>query len=105
MMAWMDAEALARTRATGLATYWSRSRGRYWVKGESSGNRQVVKEIRLDCDGDALLLSVDQTGPACHTGRRSCFDRGVIPLAGSPSVVDRESDRDRAVREAEPDGG
>lgn len=105
MLAWMDAEALSRTRATGLATYWSRSRGRYWVKGETSGHHQVVRKIRLDCDGDALLLSVDQTGPACHTGRRSCFDRGVIPLAGSLSGVDRESDHDPGVREAEPGYG
>lgn len=73
MLAWMDAEALRRTRDTGRATYWSRSRGEYWVKGETSGHHQEVREIRVDCDGDALLLLVDQTGPACHTGERSCF--------------------------------
>lgn len=73
MLAWMDAEALRRTRETGRATYWSRSRQEYWVKGETSGNAQHVREIRLDCDGDAILLLVDQEGVACHTGRRSCF--------------------------------
>ena len=73
MLAWMDAEALRRTRETGRATYWSRSRQEYWVKGDTSGNAQHVREIRLDCDGDAILLLVDQEGVACHTGRRSCF--------------------------------
>lgn len=77
MLAWMDAEALRRTRDTGRATYWSRSRGEYWVKGETSGHRQAVREIRIDCDGDALLLLVDQEGPACHTGTRSCFDEPI----------------------------
>lgn len=78
MLAWMDAEALRRTLATGRATYWSRSRMEYWVKGETSGNTQAVKEVRVDCDADALLLLVDQSGPACHTGLRSCFDTGVL---------------------------
>lgn len=78
MLAWMDAEALRRTLATGRATYWSRSRAEYWVKGETSGNTQAVKEVRVDCDADALLLLVDQSGPACHTGLRSCFDTGVL---------------------------
>lgn len=78
MLAWMDAEALARTLATGRGTYWSRSRGEYWVKGQTSGHTQQVREVRLDCDGDALLLLVDQQGPACHTGLRSCFDTGVL---------------------------
>lgn len=80
MLAWMDQEALRRTRSTGQATYWSRSRQQYWVKGSTSGNTQHLHEVKIDCDGDALLLLVDQTGPACHTGTRSCFDRGVIPL-------------------------
>jgi phosphoribosyl-AMP cyclohydrolase len=75
MVAWMDDEALRRTLTTGRATYWSRSRGEYWVKGETSGNRQWVREVRVDCDGDALLLLVDQEGAACHTGARSCFFR------------------------------
>jgi len=73
MVAWMDAEALRRTRETGQATYWSRSRQDYWVKGETSGNLQDVREIRVDCDGDTLLLLVDQHGVACHTGARTCF--------------------------------
>ncbi len=74
MLAWMDAEALRRTLASGRATYWSRSRQQYWIKGESSGHTQAVKDVRIDCDGDAVLVMVDQTGPACHTGLRSCFD-------------------------------
>jgi phosphoribosyl-AMP cyclohydrolase len=82
MLAWMDDEALRRTLTTGRATYWSRSRGEYWVKGETSGNRQWVREVRLDCDGDALLVRVDQEGPACHTGARSCFFRAVPAVEG-----------------------
>ena len=74
MLAWVDAEALRRTLTTGRAVYWSRSRREYWRKGDTSGNIQVVHEARLDCDGDAILLRVDQTGPACHTGTRTCFD-------------------------------
>ncbi len=78
MLAWMDDEALARTLASGRATYWSRSRQEYWVKGETSGHTQAVREVRLDCDGDAVLLRVDQVGPACHTGAVSCFDAAVL---------------------------
>jgi phosphoribosyl-AMP cyclohydrolase len=74
MVAWMNDEALHRTLTTGRATYFSRSRGELWVKGETSGNVQRVHEVRLDCDGDAVLVIVDQTGPACHTGASSCFD-------------------------------
>jgi len=74
MMAWMDDEALRRTLMTRKGTYWSRSRSAYWVKGETSGNTQAVREVRLDCDGDTLLIVVDQTGPACHTGTATCFD-------------------------------
>ena len=77
MVAWMDDEALRRTLTTGRATYWSRSRQEYWVKGETSGNRQWVQEVRVDCDGDTLLLLVDQEGAACHTGERSCFFRAL----------------------------
>src|SRR5206468_4529140 len=77
MVGWMDDEALRRTLGTGRATYWSRSRGEYWVKGETSGNRQWVREVWVDCDGDALLLLVDQEGAACHTGERSCFFRSL----------------------------
>jgi phosphoribosyl-AMP cyclohydrolase len=78
MVAWMDDEALHRTLTTGRATYWSRSRQRYWVKGETSGHVQKVIEVRLDCDGDAVLLVVDQTGPACHTGAHTCFDADLL---------------------------
>ncbi len=74
MLGWMDAEALRRTLTTGRATYWSRSRQEYWRKGDTSGNIQTVRGVRLDCDGDTVLLQVDQTGPACHTGTRTCFD-------------------------------
>ncbi len=73
MLAWMDREALRRTLATGRATYWSRSRSSYWVKGETSGHFQHVRSVALDCDGDALLVKVDQVGVACHTGTRTCF--------------------------------
>lgn len=74
MMAWMNREALACTVAEGYAVYWSRSRNRLWRKGESSGHQQKLVELRLDCDGDTLLLRVEQAGGiACHTGRRSCF--------------------------------
>lgn len=79
MLAWMDAEALRRTRQSGRATYYSRSRQEYWVKGETSGNTQQVRDIRTDCDGDTILLLVDQEGVACHTGTRSCFD-GRVPM-------------------------
>jgi phosphoribosyl-AMP cyclohydrolase len=74
MVGWMNDEALHRTLTTGRGTYWSRSRQAYWVKGETSGHVQAVREVRLDCDGDTLLVLVDQTGPACHTGDRTCFD-------------------------------
>ena len=82
MLAWMDDEALARTIETGRATYWSRSRREYWVKGETSGHAQRVREVRLDCDGDTLLLVVEQTGAACHTGDRTCFDSGLLAELG-----------------------
>jgi len=73
MMAWMNRAALEETLTTGRVCYWSRSRSRFWRKGEQSGQIQLLKEAFLDCDGDTLLLKVDQTGPACHTGRKSCF--------------------------------
>jgi phosphoribosyl-AMP cyclohydrolase len=73
MLAWMDEEALRRTVATGRATYWSRSRREYWVKGATSGHHQYVRSVALDCDGDAVLMRVEQVGVACHTGTRSCF--------------------------------
>jgi len=76
MMAWMDVEALTRTLVEGRVTYFSRSRGDYWRKGDTSGNIQVARRIRLDCDGDVLLAEVEQSGPACHTGSDTCFDGG-----------------------------
>jgi phosphoribosyl-AMP cyclohydrolase len=79
MLGWMDDEALHRTLTTGRCTYWSRSRQEYWVKGETSGHAQVVKSVALDCDGDAVLVKVDQVGAACHTNDRTCFDAGVLP--------------------------
>lgn len=84
MLAWMDDEALHRTLTTGLATYWSRSRQMLWVKGETSGHHQRVRSVALDCDGDTVLVRVDQEGPACHTGSRTCFDDGRLldPVTG-----------------------
>ncbi len=86
MLAWMNREAIAETLASGHACYFSRSRNRLWRKGESSGQTQRLMELRIDCDGDAVLLLVDQTGVACHTGRRSCFytavqDGGLVEIA------------------------
>jgi phosphoribosyl-AMP cyclohydrolase len=78
MLAWMNADAVARTLATGRVTYWSRSRAAFWVKGETSGHTQRLVELRIDCDRDALLVRVEQTGPACHTHRISCFYTGVV---------------------------
>jgi len=78
MMAWMDDEALRRTLTHREGTYWSRSRGEYWVKGATSGHTQRVVEVRLDCDGDTVLVKVDQTGAACHTGDRTCFDADLL---------------------------
>jgi phosphoribosyl-AMP cyclohydrolase len=78
MVAWMNDEAIERTLTTRRATYFSRSRQRLWVKGETSGHTQHVRSVRLDCDGDTLLLAVEQTGPACHTGTRTCFDGDLL---------------------------
>ena len=87
MMAWMNRASIEETLQTGRVCYWSRSRNRFWRKGESSGQMQVLKEFRYDCDADTILLLVDQTGPACHTGRRSCFYNKV---EGDQVVIDRE---------------
>ena len=78
MVGWMDDEALHRTLTTREGTYWSRSRGEYWVKGATSGHTQRVVSVALDCDGDTLLVRVDQTGAACHTGDHTCFDAGRL---------------------------
>ena len=83
MMGWMNDEALRRTLSTGRATYWSRSRREYWAKGDTSGHVQHVKEVRLDCDGDTLLVKVDQIGAACHTGDRTCFDADRLDTHGT----------------------
>jgi len=83
MLAWMDDEALRRTLTSGRVTYWSRSRGEYWTKGDTSGNVQLLKSAAVDCDGDAVLLKVDQSGGACHTGDRTCFDAGSLPLGAA----------------------
>ncbi len=103
MLAWMNRDAVRVTLTEGRACYWSRSRGRLWRKGESSGQVQVLRELRIDCDGDAVLLLVDQNGVACHTGRRSCFFRAwrdgewtviaepqVPPETLYPNPVDRQ---------------
>ncbi|MCW2897740.1 MAG: Phosphoribosyl-AMP cyclohydrolase [Streptosporangiaceae bacterium] len=85
MLGWMDDEALHRTLTTGRCTYWSRSRQEYWIKGETSGHQQWVKSVALDCDGDAILVKVDQVGAACHTGDRTCWDADVLdPAIGEP---------------------
>ncbi len=82
MMAWMNRASLEETLSTGRVCYWSRSRQAFWRKGETSGQQQHLVEARFDCDGDTLLLKVDQSGPACHTGRRSCFYLRLTPTAG-----------------------
>lgn len=86
MLAWMDAESVRRTLTTGRVTYWSRSRGEYWRKGDTSGHRQYVRSVANDCDADTLLVRVVQLGAACHTGTRTCFDgRGLPAVAGDPA--------------------
>jgi phosphoribosyl-AMP cyclohydrolase len=92
MVAWMDDEALHRTLTTGRATYWSRSRGEYWVKGQTSGHHQYVRGVSLDCDGDTLLVTVEQIGAACHTGTHTCFSddlpvRTDLPVAAQLPVT------------------
>lgn len=88
MMGWMDAEAFRRTMTEGRVTFWSRSRREYWRKGDTSGHVQYVKGVALDCDGDTLLVTVEQIGAACHTGTRTCFDADVLePVVGeSPEL-------------------
>ncbi len=90
MVAWMNDESLRLTLSTGRATYFSRSRQSLWVKGETSGHVQYVREVRLDCDGDTVLVKVDQVGPACHTGAHTCFDGGVLDAVVLPAS-ERES--------------
>ena len=89
MMGWMDAEAFRRTMTEGRVTFWSRSRREYWRKGDTSGHVQYVKGIALDCDGDTLLVTVEQIGAACHTGERTCFDAGrLTPVVGASPGID-----------------
>jgi len=94
MMAWMNRDSIAESLATGRVCYWSRSRGALWRKGETSGQVQTLKALRPDCDGDTLLLLVDQKGVACHTGRRSCFFRewrdGVLVVLTRPEISEEE---------------
>lgn len=94
MLGWMDDEALHRTLTTGRAWYWSRSRQEYWRKGDTSGNVQRVRSVALDCDGDALLVRVEQVGPACHTGTRTCFEAGG-PLPAAVGEPDTETGEGR----------
>jgi phosphoribosyl-AMP cyclohydrolase len=104
MVGWMDDEALRRTLTEGRVTFWSRSRKEYWRKGDTSGHAQYVKAVSIDCDGDALLVRVDQVGAACHTGARTCFEAGgdlgaVVgerdPHDGNPQDTTQRSEEDR----------
>ena len=89
MLGWMDDEALHRTLTTGRVTFWSRSRQEYWRKGDTSGHVQHVRSVALDCDGDALLVTVDQVGAACHTGTRTCFEAGgPLPVSDFTPATD-----------------
>ena len=92
MVAWMNSETVNQTLQTGKATYWSRSRSEVWVKGDTSGNHQRVISLAKDCDSDTLLLTVDQTGPACHTGNKTCFDDAVT----HPEVFDESKTNPKA---------
>ena len=105
MVGWMDDEALHRTLTTGRCTYWSRSRQEYWVKGDTSGAQQWVRSVALDCDGDSLLVQVDQVGGgACHSGDRTCFDAAPLAVVpGAPPVqAQAQAQAPVQVREARP---
>jgi len=107
MLAWMNRESLRQTLDTGLATFWSRSRGELWVKGATSGNTQAVRSVRLDCDQDAILVRVDPAGPACHTGARSCFLAGEPLRDGPPSPGETLAALERVLqsrKQAAPEG-
>jgi phosphoribosyl-AMP cyclohydrolase len=90
MMAWMNRASLEKTLETGKTWFWSRSRQKYWMKGETSGHTQAVKDVAFDCDGDTLLIQVEQTGAACHEGYRSCFFRSVDNGAGAFKVTEAQ---------------
>jgi phosphoribosyl-AMP cyclohydrolase len=100
MLGWMDDEALRRTLTSGRVTFWSRSRQEYWRKGDTSGHRQYVRSVSIDCDGDALLVAVDQVGAACHTGAHTCFDAG----GQLPAVVVDRNQTDDSDTETSPGG-
>ena len=89
MMAWMNREACRRTLDSGRVTFWSRSRQKYWIKGETSGHVQKVRSVAMDCDGDCLLIRVEQAGAACHEGYRSCFFRTISPNGATEENQDR----------------
>ena len=92
MVGYMNDEALRRTLTTGRVTFWSRSRQEYWRKGDTSGHVQDVKSLALDCDGDAILVQVDQVGAACHTGKRSCFEEGgPLPVVVGDRTAEQEN--------------
>ncbi|MCP3425751.1 phosphoribosyl-AMP cyclohydrolase [Rothia sp. AR01] len=91
MLGWMDEEALRRTLTSGRVTFWSRSRGEYWRKGDTSGHVQRVVSAALDCDGDALLIRVDQVGAACHTGTRTCFEGRTLPTVAGTAAAERSA--------------
>ncbi|MEN9735288.1 MAG: phosphoribosyl-AMP cyclohydrolase [Verrucomicrobiota bacterium] len=92
MMAWMNRASLEKTLTTGKTWFWSRSRQKFWMKGESSGNVQVVRNVAFDCDGDALLIQVEQNGPACHEGFRSCFFRTVDERGAALTTTEERLD-------------
>ena len=103
MLAWMNRESLRRTLETGMATFWSRSRGELWVKGATSGNKQAVRAVRVDCDRDAILVRVDPAGPACHTGARSCFLAGEPLLDAAPAPGETLAALERVLRSRQDD--
>ncbi|HTL16130.1 MAG TPA: phosphoribosyl-AMP cyclohydrolase [Patescibacteria group bacterium] len=97
MMAWMNRASLEKTLQTGLTHFWSRSRQKFWMKGETSGHTQAVKDIAFDCDGDTLLILVEQKGAACHEGYQSCFFRSVAPDAAGFQVTEQRLDSPEAI--------
>ena len=104
MLGWMDDEALHRTLTEGRVSFWSRSRQEYWRKGDTSGHVQFVRSVALDCDGDALLVRVEQVGAACHTGARTCFDADVL-LPDSPDSPDSSDSSESAESAESPEAG
>ena len=97
MMAWMNEASLKMTLETGKTHFWSRSRQKFWMKGESSGHTQTVKSVAFDCDGDTLLIQVEQIGAACHEGYRSCFFREIDPASGEPSTTEERLEDPEAI--------